>query len=341
MKHTLSIKWNISRKTSRDWKKVLPKLELEVRETKLTTHPGSKMKGTHLIPFINNEIQKAQIQCKPLTYGNIAQKLFLQEPTFLNTEDEPGNEKQMARWYDWVRRAVKCEGFVIRSATHVVQNALSNAELTADFMSWYCYAVHTYQVSLSNSYYNKYLLCKRSDLTASSTWTKKIFSLMTYIARRTITNRGIQTVNITLPKLKHGGRASVNLCVGMDGYKLSPFVIMKGKPNGRIKKKDLPELNLRCKSEVIFTFQDNAWCDEEAMLQWIEEVWKPLTILKKPRITMLILDQFTVQKTNSVLSAIGKLGTVVIHLPPGETSKLQILDVGINKPFKLYCQQGL
>jgi hypothetical protein len=53
----------------------------------------------------------------------------------------------------------------------------------------------------------------------------------------------------------------------MDGCKLSPFVIMKGKQNGRIKKKDLPELNLRYKSEVVFTYQDNAWCDEEAMLQ--------------------------------------------------------------------------
>jgi hypothetical protein len=59
-----SIKWNILGKTIRDWKKVLPKLELEVRKTKLTTHPGPKMKGTHLIPFISNEIQKA---CKPLT----------------------------------------------------------------------------------------------------------------------------------------------------------------------------------------------------------------------------------------------------------------------------------
>jgi hypothetical protein len=49
---------------------------------------------------------------------------------------------------------------------------------------------------------------------------------------------------------------------------------------------------------------------------------------------MLILDQFTVHKTNSVLSALGKLGTVAILLSPGETSKLQILDVGINKPFK-------
>jgi hypothetical protein len=117
----------------------------------------------------------------------------------------------------------------------------------------------------------------------------------------------------------------------MDGYKLSPFVIMKGKQNESIKKKDLPELNLRYQRKVIFTCQDNAWCDEEEMLQWIEEVWKPLTFLKKPRITMLILDQFTVHKTNSVLSALGKLGTVAIHLPPGETSKLQILDVGIKQ----------
>jgi hypothetical protein len=35
------------------------------------------------------------------------------------------------------------------------------------------------------------------------------------------------------------------------------------------------------------------------------------------------------------------LGTIVIHLPPGETSKLQILDVGVNRPFKHYCQLGI
>jgi hypothetical protein len=142
-----STKWNITRKTIRDWKKILPKLELEVRKNKLTIHPGPKIKGQHLLPFIKLEIQTAQLQCKPLTYCNIAEKLLLLEPSFLNTEGEPpGNGKQMTKLYDWVRRAVKREGFVIRAATHVAQNAISNSELTEDFMTWYHYVVHTYQV---------------------------------------------------------------------------------------------------------------------------------------------------------------------------------------------------
>jgi hypothetical protein len=36
----------------------------------------------------------------------------------------------------------------------------------------------------------------------------------------------------------------------------------------------------------------------------------------------------------SVNEAISKLGGLVIILPPGETSKVQILDLGINKPLK-------
>jgi hypothetical protein len=126
----------------------------------------------------------------------------------------------------------------------------------------------------------------------------------------------------------------------MDGWKLPPFVILKGQRNGRIIAKKLPDLNSQY-DDVVFSCQENAWCDEKAMLEWIELVWKPFATLKYPHLTLLILDQFSVHKTNSVLEALSDLGTIVIHLPPGETSKLQILDVGVNRPFKHYCQLGI
>ena len=41
------------------------------------------------------------------------------------------------------------------------------------------------------------------------------------------------------------------------------------------------------------------------------------------------------------MGMVADLGTLVILLPPGETSKVQVLDVGINKPFKLRVREEL
>jgi hypothetical protein len=59
---------------------------------------------------------------------------------------------------------MKHEGFVIRAATHVAQNALSNSELTEDFMKWYHYVEHPYQVCEQKLSMCTYIYCKE-DLT--------------------------------------------------------------------------------------------------------------------------------------------------------------------------------
>lgn len=48
----------------------------------------------------------------------------------------------------------------------------------------------------------------------------------------------------------------------------------------------------------------------------------------------LIMDDYTTHKTQAVLKRIRDAGCVVSILPGGSTSKLQVLDVGVNKPFK-------
>ena len=47
-----------------------------------------------------------------------------------------------------------------------------------------------------------------------------------------------------------------------------------------------------------------------------------------------MIDEYTTHKTKLVLKAIRELGCRVSILPAGSTNKIQVLDVGIIKPFK-------
>ena len=83
---------------------------------------------------------------------------------------------------------------------------------------------------------------------------------------------------------------------------------------------------------MFYTVQDKAWMDEKKMLEWIDKVWAPFCA-ERP-ITMLILDEATCHLTGKVRRKIEGFGTVLEFIPGGYTSKLQVMDVGLNKPFK-------
>ena len=48
--------------------------------------------------------------------------------------------------------------------------------------------------------------------------------------------------------------------------------------------------------------------------------------------------RFSVHKVCNCVDAIKSCGTEVDYITPGYTSQLQVLDVGVNKPFKGYVQ---
>jgi hypothetical protein len=50
--------------------------------------------------------------------------------------------------------------------------------------------------------------------------------------------------------------------------------------------------------------------------------------------TMLILDEMSAHMTTDVRNAIAVCDTHLVLIPGGYTSKLQVMDVGFNKPFK-------
>ena len=73
------------------------------------------------------------------------------------------------------------------------------------------------------------------------------------------------------------------------------------------------------------------------MLTSIDEVWVPY-VEKCQGDFLLLLDQFTAHVTKAVLDKFASLRTFIIFIPAGYTGKLQILDVGLNRPFKVYIR---
>lgn len=60
-------------------------------------------------------------------------------------------------------------------------------------------------------------------------------------------------------------------------------------------------------------------------------------------LSLLLMDNFSAHQISNVRKAVMQKGCSISFLPPNTTSKTQILDVGINKPFKdrmrsRYCE---
>jgi hypothetical protein len=52
-----------------------------------------------------------------------------------------------------------------------------------------------------------------------------------------------------------------------------------------------------------------------------------------------MMDNFSAHLTGETRNALANVGCLLIPLPANSTSKVQILDVGVNKPFKNYYEQ--
>jgi DDE superfamily endonuclease len=78
--------------------------------------------------------------------------------------------------------------------------------------------------------------------------------------------------------------------------------------------------------------QKRAWVDEALMLVWINKIWRPVTVHNN--ITYLILDECCSHLTMAVRKTFADCNTEVDLIPGGYTSKIQPMDVELNKPFK-------
>ena len=229
----------------------------------------------------------------------------------LTTTDVPMSTLRK-RIYRWLEN----ENIVQRRVTHVAQNTRHDESRIEGFVQYVNGQISSGQYLRSN--------------VVNIDETNVYFDMNGSI---TLADRGSRTVSV-----KSSGasaRCSILLGVTMDGNKLPPFVIFRGKPGGRISREWTG--NTAYPSSSVYAVQEKAWMDKRVFLEWVEKIWKPFCQNKNS--TYLLMDEFSVHLMAECVNSIQDCGTEVDFVLGGYTSKLQVLDVGVNKPFKDYIKQ--
>ena len=85
---------------------------------------------------------------------------------------------------------------------------------------------------------------------------------------------------------------------------------------------------------VLVPFQTNAWCDEDVMLCWIDNLWKRPVYPEPQHPKFLILDVHKGPTTANVNHFPGGCKTTTVLIPAGCTNLVKPLDVLFNAEFK-------
>jgi transposase-like protein len=286
----------------------LTKEEIRKQLKKKSNHPGSRStipleKGEHLLEFYKNLRKGGHVVTVPM----MMVELLRVHPPFI---DVPFQLLRLR-----VRRFCIANRIVRRRTTHAAQNHVYNQEVMAD---WVGYINREIEIS-------KY----SADVIVNMDETNVDFDMS---SNYTLEEKGAETVNVR--KTGSSERCTILLAVTASGEKLKPFVIFKGVPGAR--SRIVQEFNnpaFDYPQNMVYTVQQKAWNDTTTMMQWLELVWFPFC-REKGRATYLIYDEFSVHLKREVLNATQRHGTQVDIIPGGYTGALQVLDKGVNKPFK-------
>jgi len=225
-----------------------------------------------------------------------------------------------ARIYRFMRR----NELSFRRTTHQAQVTRTNPKVITDFVS-YCN-------------WKAKLLGITPERIAHFDETNVYFSPPIW---STIAHKGSKTVAIRTPDSNN--RCTAMIGVTMAGYKFPPFIIYSGKVSrsGRIRRELVNARANHYPPGLIYQCQEKAWMDENTMLQWVDTVWKPFTEQVNKAPTLLLLDWAPAHVVASVKTAISNCNTELEFIPKGYTSKCQVMDVGINKPFSDYIRNNV
>jgi DDE superfamily endonuclease len=159
------------------------------------------------------------------------------------------------------------------------------------------------------------------------------------ITRFTYMDQGSSTISIR--GIQYSSWCTVMLGCSMTATNLPPFIVFKGSENrkGTIARELL--LKTAYLDDVDLTVQENAWFDDQVMLQWITTAWKPHHASKLEEETIILLDEFKVHLTATVKEDFIDCNTSVGYIPTGYTSNLQVMDFSFNKQFKDYLRREL
>ena len=144
----------------------------------------------------------------------------------------------------------------------------------------------------------------------------------TYIdmtAKRTVDQTGKKTIE----KNHTGQRFTTVLTIAANGYRLPTYLILR--------KLSKPPAHLELNPNIIINVSDSGFMSSKILPHYIKNVIKPYI---KESNCLLILDDFTVHKTENVIDYFSQNNIKHCIIPGGYTYCLQPLDVTINKPSK-------
>jgi DDE superfamily endonuclease len=162
-------------------------------------------------------------------------------------------------------------------------------------------------------------------------------------SKTTLNDRGAKTVSVR----QAGDTQRCTVMIGVSGSneKFPPFIIFKGKDTrgGRVNKTiDRIEIQQQASRDGehdgfplsnIYTVQEKAWMNTTTMHKWIDTVYAPWARrINGPNI--VLLDLGPAHAKTEIVDRIAEFHGHVELLPPHSTPVLQVMDVGINKPFK-------
>jgi hypothetical protein len=111
------------------------------------------------------------------------------------------------------------------------------------------------------------------------------------------------------------------------------MIIFKGTPCGYITQTELPNFD----PTSIYAYQEAAWMDERCMLIWVKQIFGLYLVVNPPPPgihPVILLNAYHCHMMALVVNKIFDLGIEVIRIPGGCMGLCQLLDIGVNKPFK-------
>lgn len=140
------------------------------------------------------------------------------------------------------------------------------------------------------------------------------------VPSKTVSKKGVSEVRICSSGAEKR-RLTVVLSCTASGKMLPSLAIFKGKR----------KLQFKPPKDVHVAVQQKGWMDTDLMFRWLKAIVLPYT---KGRKTLLVMDSFSAHEDTKLLEKAKAENIDIVVIPGGCTSKIQPLDVCLNKPFK-------
>ncbi len=310
-------KYGCSPSTLRGWLTTAPWTRISERESRRrkTCHNGKTSQYQDMEQRLYHWIIQKRSEGLPVSSRLVILQALREDPTMFDN----ARLLNFDRLWNWAHRFMVKNELVLRRATRTGQRLVAHADATKTEYT------RAFNDTIRDEPMNMRLLVNMDE-------TALFFEPQQNISIHTI---GEKTIHIRSSG-SNNKRITVCLAVSAHGDKLPVLVVFKGKPgrDGRLNPVERRLQQMPKPNGWVLVVQEKGWIDERLMNIWVEQIWRPYIERLGGQRSILLLDEFRCHTQPQVADQCAELGTMIKVIPGGYTSVLQVVDVGINKPFK-------